>query len=166
MKITENATIVGLVYRTTDYSMFKLLKGNRPVEPSRVKKIKQGITLNGYISSPIVINEEMEIIDGQGRTEALKELGMPVDFVVNEGAGLKECVALNTVRTGWKQSDFIKGKADEGSEDCMRLYRLTEEFKHVPIPASAIYNDVRGRYSRLTTGGGGAQPAEHQMLGS
>ncbi|MBQ2600753.1 ParB N-terminal domain-containing protein [bacterium] len=78
--IRNNDEIVSAVYRTTDYDKFKTLDGNRTVEKSRVNKILKSINDNGYIHCPIIVNERMEIIDGQGRLEAVKQLGIPVEY--------------------------------------------------------------------------------------
>ena len=38
----------------------------------------------GFIKNPIVVNEKMEIIDGQGRFEVCKEKGLPIYYnIVN-----------------------------------------------------------------------------------
>lgn len=42
-----------IIYTTKDYSMFKVLNGNRTVNPSRVMKIKKSINDVGYITNPI-----------------------------------------------------------------------------------------------------------------
>lgn len=63
------------IKRTNNYDMFKRLEGNRFVDPKKVNKLKKSINEVGYISNPIIVNEKMEVIDGQHRLEALKELG-------------------------------------------------------------------------------------------
>lgn len=83
------------IYCTSDYTVFKKLLGNRVVLEQRKNTIKNSIIENGYVRNPIVVNEKMEIIDGQGRFEALKELKLPIEYVIAYGAGQKECIALN-----------------------------------------------------------------------
>lgn len=83
------------VYTTSDYSIFAHLKENRDVKEQRVKKIRKSIDSVGYIRNPIIVNEKMEIIDGQGRFEVLKEKGYPVEFIIDEGIGVDECRAMN-----------------------------------------------------------------------
>lgn len=125
--------IVGSIYEENDYSRFKKLEGNRFVDPQRVKKIKSSIEQVGWITNPIVVNEKMEIIDGQGRFEVLKELGMPVQYVVSEGANLDDCIALNMGQTNWKFTDYVTCYADMGDE----VYKML--------------NDALSMYPRLGT---------------
>ena len=70
------------IYITKDYSIFKKLTGNRSTELERITKICDSIREVGYITSPILVNENMEVIDGQGRLEAFKELGIPVEYII------------------------------------------------------------------------------------
>ena len=74
------------ILRTNKYEIFKELKGNREISPLRITKIINSIKNVGYIINPIIVNEKMEIIDGQGRLEALRILKIEdkVDKIVKE----------------------------------------------------------------------------------
>ena len=63
-----------VVKSTKNYEMFQKLEGNRPVLERRINKIIASINNVGYITSPIIVNDKYEVIDGQGRLEALKQL--------------------------------------------------------------------------------------------
>ena len=95
------------VYRTNDYSQFNKLVGNRAVTRDRVMAIIESVNTVGYVLSPIVVNEKMEIIDGQGRAEAFEELGLPIDYVIAEGAGIAECIQLNIKQKNWGLIDEV-----------------------------------------------------------
>lgn len=127
------------VYRTENYEQFRRLIGNREVTDQRVHKIIKSINKVGYILSPITINERYEIIDGQGRLEALKTLGLPVDFVVAEGAGIDECIAMNIQQSNWKIEDFIHSYAEQGILEYQYLEQLVRKYKDRKIPLTIIY---------------------------
>lgn len=120
-------TVIGQIYQTTNYSQFKRLKGNRDVR--NAKKIMDSINEVGYVLSPILVNESMEVIDGQNRLEALKSLGMPVAYIVQEGIGDKECKALNINQSNWTTEQFINSYAECGNESYERLQFLVANFK-------------------------------------
>lgn len=63
---------------TSDYFRFKILDGNRDVLKSHVNKIKESMKKFGWIGPGIIVNEKFEIIDGQTRFYAAKELGLPM----------------------------------------------------------------------------------------
>lgn len=113
---------------TYNYDMFKKLEGNRSVSVSRINKIKNSIMKVGYITSPILVNENMEIIDGQGRYEALKELRLPVEYIVHPGISIRECIAMNVYQTNWVLQDYIKSYAEKGVPSYVLLYKLMREF--------------------------------------
>lgn len=121
------------VYRTDDYTLFNTLQGNRDVLIGRVNKIIKSIKTSGYIFNPIIVNENMEVIDGQGRLEALKNLGMPVDYIIVEGLGIKECVALNIYQTHWNTMDYINSFADMGNVNYSYIRHLCKRFNNISI---------------------------------
>lgn len=129
------------VYRTTNYAKFKRLIGNRSVTNNRVGIIKESIQKYGYISNPIICNEKMEVIDGQGRLQACTELGLPIEYRVVGGIGINECLAMNLKPTSWTPMDYCISYAERGDENYKRLVDLARTTKFSP---TLIYSIVRG----------------------
>ena len=118
----------GVIYETHDYNIFKRLSGNRAVTAARAKKIRTSIEKNGYIKSPICVNELMEVIDGQGRLEALRQLDMPVHFYIEPGAGIEQCVTMNVYGTTWSMYDYISSYAEGGDAGYIRFRQIYDEY--------------------------------------
>lgn len=138
------------IYETNDYDMFKKLQGNR--DERSAQKIKKSIRKIGYIVSPICVNEKMEVIDGQNRLMALKDLGLPVHYYVVEGVGLEEAIQMNIGRQNWKPIDYARGYALQGNVNYQRLLQLYEKSNHLSLGIiSAI---LRGE---ISNGGGDAK---------
>lgn len=116
------------VLTTTNYDKFKKLLGNREVSPRRIKKIISSINEVGYITSPIIVNENMEIIDGQGRYEALKELGMPIDYIIVKGAGINACLNMNIYQERWRIIDYINSYVERGNENYRKIKLLLDTY--------------------------------------
>lgn len=129
----KRVKVTGSTYQTEDYSLFKRLDGNRTVKSIRVTKIKKSIEKSGYIYNPIVVNENYEVIDGQGRLEVFKMLGLPVDFVISEGAGIEECIALNASSTIWSMKDYIESFCELGYEDYILFNELLQEYPELKL---------------------------------
>ena len=129
----ENTTITGNTFRTTDYAIFKRMEGNRSVLAYRVNRIIKSIKNNGYIHNPIIVNENYEVIDGQGRLEALKTLGLPVDYIMVPGIGKKECIALNAYSSPWTINDYINLYREDGNENYSRMSDIISAFPSIPI---------------------------------
>lgn len=122
------AVICGNIYSTMDYSAFKRLEGNRAVLNNRKSKVRKSIEQNGYIQSPLCVNDHMEIIDGQARFEVLKEKDMPIEYYIVPGAGIAECVAMNIYGTKWGLMDYINSYAEQGNENYIRFKNLLTVF--------------------------------------
>lgn len=114
------------IHETTDYLMFKRLKGNRSIEKVRVRKIRESIEKVGYIPNPIIVNEKIEIIDGQARKQVCEELGLPILYIIVPGASALECIAMNISATNWNMGDYVKMYIEDGIDDYERLNALVE----------------------------------------
>lgn len=121
------------IWVTRDYDAFKKLKGNRGVDKARKARIVESIKTFGYHTSPILVNEKMEVVDGQGRLAALKDLNLPVEYVVEPGIGIGECRAMNTSSTNWKITDFIKSYAEDGWKDYITLQNAINQYSELPL---------------------------------
>ncbi len=136
-------SVFGRIFRTDDYTMFKELPGNRKDAAVRSKKVIQSIKKNGYVLSPICINENYEIIDGQARKLALQELGMPIDYYIAPGATITDCIAMNIYGTKWTTVDYIDSYADIGNENYIILQRIMRKWGgvfHAPIIIAILCN--------------------------
>ena len=144
------------IQTTRDYGKFRRLTGNRGVEQKRVDKLVDSIRKIGWISNPIIVNEKMEIIDGQGRFEALKYLGMPIEYhVVKMADGLNVCRMMNNRVKKWDTGNYVDSYAETGTKDYIRVKQLMEYF-NVPLEVVIMAREVKkgvytgcGKYYRL-----------------
>lgn len=142
------------VYTTNDYSIFKRLPGNRDIPESRISKIVESVQSIGWVHNPIIVNEKMEVIDGQGRLTALQRLKMPVEYVVAPGAGNKECIYMNMNMVNWKLPDFVKSYAEQGNENYQRLLSLMERYANgnLNIISTALYRISKAKLRDIKEG--------------
>ena len=142
------------VYVTKDYSIFKRLVGNRDIPESRISKIVESIQTIGWVHNPIIVNEKMEVIDGQGRLTALQRLKLPVEYIIAEGAGNKECIYMNMNMVNWKLPDFIKSYAEQGNENYQRLLTLIENYANgnLDVISTAVYRVSKSKHREIKQG--------------
>ena len=138
------ATTKYQVMSTMNYDRFKRLEGNRDVTDMRVNRIKKSIQKVGYIHNPIVVNEQLEVIDGQGRLQALKELGLPIEYVIAPGAGIAECREMNINMSNWTLKDYVQSWAELGDINYMYLSNLLKRFPQISMRTIlfAVHNKV------------------------
>lgn len=156
-KGSQSGECVSYVYTTNDYERFNKLHGNREVLESRKMTIITSIRERGWIRNPIVVNEKMEIIDGQGRFEALKELQMAIEYVVAEGATVDDCIALNLKQNNWKTTDYINCYAEHGNENYVELMALLKKYpkmseQTVTLLAGEFTSDGSGQTNKVKNG--------------
>lgn len=127
------------IYFTTDYGRFKFLKGNRDINEAKVKKIKQdiesGIDFLKY--APIIVNDKMEIIDGQHRYAVSMALKTNVYYVINQTADLEVVPAINSKSTKWRTVDFLNSYVDLKRPVYCALNDFVKIYKGIGIPTAA-----------------------------
>ena len=123
-QITTEPMAMSQVHTSNDYSTFKTMEGNRNINKLHLRRLKESIKDN-YLFTVITVNENHEIIDGQHRFAAIKELGLPVRYVVCEGYGLNEIQILNRNSKNWNSDDYLEGYCNLGN----REYQKYKEFK-------------------------------------
>ena len=116
--------------KTLDYDKFCLLELNRDLNRNHINKLKKSIEENGYLTgNPIIVNEKMEILDGQHRFIALKELGMEIPYgICNVDYAMM--IRLNTTQRSWSANDYINYYSEKDhNPNYIRLRKLMDAFK-------------------------------------
>lgn len=129
--------VVSQVYETNDYSMFRTLDGNRHVNKLHVKRLKESFQ-KSYLLSPILINKNNEIIDGQHRFEAAKELGLPINYISCNGYGLREVQILNTNMKNWRKEDYLHAYCDLKYPEYLKFRNFMRRFPEFGIKVCEI----------------------------
>lgn len=119
------------IQSTTDYDAFKLLGSNRRLYKPHVKRLVAAFEGNPRSNAfvPVLVNENMEIIDGQHRVAALKELGLPVHFIIADGLDISDAHAINAGAKPWSPMDYARSFASQGKKAYAVYVALKEEFK-------------------------------------
>ena len=115
------------VYTTTDYFMFKPIDGNRHKNLLHLKRLKDSI-VNNYLFTVIIVNDNYQIIDGQHRFEIIKELGLPLNYIICEGYGLKEVHILNANSKTWTTDDYLDGYCNLGYKEYLKYRDFKDKY--------------------------------------
>lgn len=117
-----NRTVQDLrVNMTEDLNIFTFLKGNRPPNPQHIKRLAASIKRYGMLINPILVNERYEIIDGQHRYLAAKEMNVPIYYIIVSGYALEQVHTLNMNQKNWTIKEFLYGYVDMGLKDYIIL---------------------------------------------
>lgn len=132
---------------TSNYDMFRFLGANRQVSRAHVNELARSMEENGNFteSQPILVNENMEVIDGQHRLEACRQLNLPVHYTMMPGLTVNEARTMNLLHRRWNSLDFLHSYAEQALRPYLELQRLRQEFDHVKS-ISLIILYARGAY--------------------
>lgn len=118
------------VYFTTNYTIFKAIKGNRLLNESKINRIitdiKSGLDMLKYY--PIVVDEQMNVIDGQHRLFIAKKLKVNVYYIISKKIQLNEIAKVNSNTEKWNNEDFINCYIVNGSKDYQKLRDFKEQY--------------------------------------
>lgn len=131
--------ISGQIFKTNNYSMFKQLKGNRPVDQNHVKFLSKSIALNNMLSShPLIVNEKMEIIDGQHRLEVAKDRKIDIYYFIVEGGSREDALLLNMYTRVWKLSDWLASYVSLGVPAYITMHNFINEHSDITTLSNAL----------------------------
>lgn len=125
----KNDREISKVYETKNYDKFVFYEWNRDIQQSTLNKIHKSVMEHGWKIEPIIVNEEMGIIDGQHRFTYAKEHQLPIYYVIIKGLTKDDCQIMNSVRTSWKTTDYINFYAIQGNQNYSNLMILDTTYK-------------------------------------
>ena len=118
---------------TTDYSIFRSVNGNRGLSSSHVNKLTAAIFKKNLLYLfPIIVNEKMELIDGQHRLASAKRLEVPIFYEILKQSGIDDVQKINTSSHGWSQSDYLISWIKRGNKEYMTLSNFMVQYK-IPL---------------------------------
>lgn len=128
-KIAKTDNVSHSIYSTMDYGKFNILDWNRDINRKHVEELKLSIDKGEYIN-PILVNKNYEILDGQHRFIAKKELGLPIQYIIetNDDDHRDAIKTLNSKSLSWKISDYVDAYAKDGNENYQMILELKKSY--------------------------------------
>lgn len=151
------------IENTRDYSRFTTIKGNRSLVKAHINKIMRAIETDTETIkfNPILVNDKMQIIDGQHRFEAIKKLQLPVYYIVAGNRNLEDVQKLNSGRKAWTPMDYAKSFVAHGNDNYAKYIHLRETYNinhdvllvylstHDDINTSVMFKDGKLKVSDI-----------------
>jgi len=122
------------VLSTSDYKVFKSITSNREVDSKHIKKLVESISKKNLLYiRPLLVNEHMEVIDGQHRLEACMLLNIAVPYMICPGLLKDDIHFLNSVQKNWTTMDFINYFTIENKRGFQEFSKLANTFPRVKV---------------------------------
>jgi hypothetical protein len=130
------------IEKTTNYGLFKVVKGNRQLNKGHLNNLSVSIMQNNLLEfNPIIVNKKMEVIDGQHRLEVAKRNGLPIYYVVSEKSNISDVQVLNAAQKTWTMQDYIDSFIAKGNQN----YEILDLFiKTYELPTSTSLSLLAG----------------------
>lgn len=142
------------IVKTTDYSSFKLIMSNREIDEKHVRKLVKSIQRKNLLFvRPLIVNDKMQLIDGQHRLAAAKEVKADVYYLKVTGLTKADIAVLNTAQKNWTAMDFINFYAVEGNEHYKNLAALIDKYYWIK-PSALVRISCGDSASKIKDGGG------------
>lgn len=126
---TDKVVETNHLYQTDNYTQFKYLKGNRKLDMQHARSLARKMKNEGSLlqSFPILVNENLEVLDGQHRLKAAEICEYPVFYEVKSGLNIDSVTTLNTGTKNWNWRDFANRYAMFGNENYAMFIDLAKE---------------------------------------
>lgn len=151
MKRFETDTIdekVGSIYKTFDYSKFKIDEINRPVNRPHAKSLYSKLIKDpNFVLEPIVVDKNFVIIDGQHRYTALRKAKMPIIYFVDRNINIADARILNSKQKNWSPKDYLIVFSRAENQNYIALLKEAQQFeKNFAITTlNSIFSDTKGK---------------------
>lgn len=152
-----------MINETLDYDLFKKTEMNRPIDESNLNKIILSLKLKNLLQyRPILVNKNMEIIDGQHRLEAAKRLGLPIFYEVEKTIKYEDMILLNSASKRWVAADYINYYEKNGNQDYKKLIDFSKRNNLSLSSSLRVFLGQGGRGSRLIKDGKFKYPSDEK----
>lgn len=148
-----------VIYTTMDYSIFKKQVGNRDLKKvedlEKVAHLNMYFGLNDYpFNYEILVNEDMEVIDGQHRLEVCKKWRCEVEYKIIPNANILDTIKMNTVNNTWTNGDYIDSYITNNVGIFSQVEALAEQYDIDILVALAIVDIKLVDRTQLIKSGG------------
>lgn len=114
---------------TTKYEMFSFDEKNRPIVWNHVEKLKEAIGKKNLLREyPIVVTDDLTVLDGQHRLKAAESLGVPIYYIVSQTATVGDIAATNEAQKSWSLQDYLESYCAQGKPDYLLLRNFWEKY--------------------------------------
>ncbi len=142
-----------MIKKTEDLDIFKKHPLNRELHEGNVVKIMSSIKIKNLLDKrPILVNEKMEIVDGQHRLEACKRLAIPIFYEIEKSLESSDIILLNANQKSWSILDFIKHHACAGNKNYVELLSFSQQMRLSPILVVRSISRTEGFHKTLKRG--------------
>jgi hypothetical protein len=117
-----------MLQKTKDYDSFIFRKDNREkIDEAHVQRITESIRSRNLLEfRPVVVNQKMEVIDGQHRILAAKSLNVEIYYQIEKSLDATDIVKMNISKT-WTNADYLNFYCHHKYEEYLKLKQFIKK---------------------------------------
>ena len=116
-----------MIEKTKDYGKFKFRNDNRAkIDKPHVKRLVDSIKSRNLLHMrPILVNEKMEVIDGQHRLKAAMELDVEIFYQIEKKLSASDIILVNIAQK-WSSADYLNYYCQHEYPEYLKLKSFIE----------------------------------------
>ncbi len=96
------------IQKTRDHDIFRILEGNRKLDKYHLTKLTKSIEKNNKLNlHPIIVNDQLEVIDGQHRLAVAKLLNLEIFYIQSDNVTDEHLIECNANQKSWEVENYI-----------------------------------------------------------
>lgn len=126
--------------KTRNYDIFKFSPLNRDIDKNLVRMLVESIQKHDLLKyRPISVTSKMEVIDGQHRLMAARQLGCDIYYLVSPEMKHEDMITINNASRNWAWADYMKFYARSGNTVYQDLEELCRMLNKTPAGVLAFH---------------------------
>lgn len=119
-----------MIKKTKDYDQFVFRNDNREkVDQAHAKRLAESIKARNLLElRPIVVNEKMEVIDGQHRLIAAKMIGVEIYYQQEKKLDAEDIIRMNVAKS-WTTADYLNFYCHHEYEEYKKIAAFMKKHK-------------------------------------
>tara|TARA_R110000751_G_scaffold200844_1_gene305686 strand:- start:515 stop:1324 length:810 start_codon:yes stop_codon:yes gene_type:complete len=132
------------VFKTKEYDLFSLMKGNRKVDQKRVDKIVAEMQQNDlHPHRPIIVDDDLKILEGQHTFFSRKKLDRDVYFTIAMSQTTEKIAGFNNSVKAWNNEDYLQAFISDRKLSYVKFKEWIDKNK-LPIAVGLCFMGTQG----------------------
>lgn len=116
------------VQETTNYKQFKFIPENREIDRPFIENLKKAILERNLLEEYYIkVDKDFNVLDGQHRLIAAKELRLPIFFKIETNMDRDDLTVVNANQHRWSLENWVRYWAKKGNPNYEQLLQFHQE---------------------------------------
>lgn len=143
-------------HSTCNYAQFSCVKKNRSIDQDHLMQLYDAVSAKNLLAEfPILVDKNLNVIDGQHRLRVAESLGVPIYYIVSERITVDDISSTNGNTRHWRMQDYMDRWLAEGKMEYVVLDRFMKKFPFFTLSEAVHlchFGDKKYIHSKFTKG--------------